>query len=492
MLVDTFLATVERHAGRPAVADPTTELTYGQLALLAGVLRRQVESASGNDRVGIMMPSSVGFVGALYGALWAGRTAVPLNFLLQPAELRAVIQDSGIDTIFSVRHFEKALAGLPLKTVYLEDLPIRQEMAALHAAQLPPAPPARPDELAVLLYTSGTSGLPKGVMLSHRNLSSNADDCVRAAKLEADHRFLGVLPLFHIFGLTAMINAPIRAGASVYYMPRFSPGTLIRAIRERRSSVLMIVASIYTAMLRARDAGREDLRSLVYAISGGEALPMRTFEQFREKFGIEILQGYGMTETSAVVSFNMPWQHRVGSVGRPIPNVEVAAFDDDSRRLPAGATGELWVRGPGVMQGYYHKPAESAAAFGPDGWLRTGDAGHVDAEGYIWITGRKKEMIIVGGENVFPREIEAVLEEHAAVAEAAVIGQRDPTRGETVVAFVCCKEGATVSETELREFCRDRLASYKLPRRVIISSDLPRGPTGKILKRKLEELLPNA
>ncbi|MEE8169487.1 MAG: AMP-binding protein, partial [Phycisphaerae bacterium] len=339
------------------------------------------------------------------------------------------------------------------------------------------------------LYTSGTTGTPKGVCLSYGNLRSNALDCIKMARLTEEHRFLGVLPLFHSFGLTAMLHAPVAAGAGVHYLPRYSPIGMIQAIRDQRSSVLMAISSMYAALLRVKSACADDVKSLVYPMSGGEALPDQVFRAFKERFDIEILQGYGMTETSPVISLNTPWEHRAGSIGRPIPNVAVQVRDDDGAPAPTGGTGELWVRGPGVMQGYFNNPVETAAVKMPDGWLKTGDMGRVDDDGYVWITGRKKEMIIVGGENVYPREIENVLADHPAVAEAAAIGRQDATRGETVVAFVTCKQDASVSDVELREFCRGKLAGYKIPRRVIVRDDLPRGPTGKILKRKLNELL---
>ncbi len=217
--------------------------------------------------------------------------------------------------------------------------------------------------------------------------------------------------------------------------------------------------------------------------------PMAVHAAFKERFNIDILQGYGMTEAAPVVSLNIPWAHKLGSVGQPISGVEAKSFDDAGNPVAIGHDGELWIRGPIVMKGYYKKESDTRAVLTPDGWYKTGDMAAVDSEGYITITGRKKEMIIVGGENVYPREIEAILDEHPAVAESAVVGQVDPSRGEVVAAFVMLHEGTSATEIELRDHCRSRLAGYKVPRRVIISTDLPRGPTGKILKRKLKELL---
>jgi long-chain acyl-CoA synthetase len=480
VIVETLLESAGRFPSRNAVTDPTRTLTFADLARFSDVMRRQVEKATSAPHVGILMPSTCAFAGTFFGTLWAGRTVVPLNFLLQPAELAAVVRDAELDVVFAIKYFRELAEALPVKVIYIEDLPLKREMILQRVRSHPPAPSVAPDDTAVLLYTSGTSGKPKGVCQTYGNLK---------AQLKTEHTFLGVLPLFHSFGLTAMLLIPVRLGAPVIYIPRFQPNAVIDAIREQRASVTIMIASMYTAMLRTKKGGPDDFKSIEFAISGGEALAPQTFEQFRERFGVEILQGYGMSEAAPVVSLNAPWAHKRGSVGQAIPGVTVAAHSDDGRLLPPGEVGELWVTGPIVMKGYYKKPEETSAVLTPDGWYKSGDMGHVDAEGYITITGRKKEMIIVGGENVYPREIEVALEEHPAVNESAAIGQMDPSRGEVVVAFVTLHEGATVDEIALREHCRQHLAGYKVPRKIIISTDLPRGPTGKILKRKLAELL---
>jgi long-chain acyl-CoA synthetase len=331
--------------------------------------------------------------------------------------------------------------------------------------------------------------VPKGVRQTYRNLRFDVDACIEKAQLKSHHRFLGVLPLFHSFGLTAMLFVPVALGASIHYVPRFQPAGLFEIIRQQESSVTMMIASMYAAMLRAKQATASDVASIEFAISGGEALSPAVFASFKERLGVEILQGYGMTEAAPVVSLNVPWAHKIGSVGQAIPGVEAKSFDDNGNPAAADQPGELWIRGPIIMKGYYHKDSETRAVLTPDGWYKSGDMATVDAEGYITITGRKKEMIIVGGENVYPREIECVLDEHPAVAESAVIGQKDSSRGEVVVAFVVLRDGAAATDIALRDFCRERIAGYKVPRRVVIAHDLPRGPTGKILKRRLPELL---
>lgn len=485
MLVDALLASAEKGGGRPAVADPVRSLDYANLVRLAVVMRRQVERATSRHHVGLMLPSSCAFAGTLYGVLWANRVPVPLNFLLQPGELAAIVADSGLDVVFTIKHFRQLAESLPVKVIYVEDLPLKREMVLQRLRRTPPAPRVNPQETAVLLYTSGTSGLPKGVCQTFENLRSDIESSVQKARLKAEHRFVGVLPQFHSFGLTTLLLLPVSLGASVDYVPRFQAQTVIDTIRSRRSNVAIMIASMYTAMLRAKQGGGGDLASIEYAVSGGEALPPATFQGFADRFGVAIIEGYGMTEASPVVSLNVPWSNRPGTVGEAIPGVTVQAFGDSGAALPPGEVGELWIRGPIVMKGYYGKEAETREVLSPDGWYRTGDMGAVDAEGFIAITGRKKEMIIVGGENVYPREVETVLEEHPAVNEAAVVGLKDASRGEVVAAFVSLLEGAEATEIGLREFCRGRIAGYKVPRRIVISADLPRGPTGKILKRKL-------
>lgn len=473
MILEPVLETASRQPDKPAVGDPTLRLTYGQLVRLAGAYREVVCEGTGLDRVGLLLPSGAVTAAALLGGLWAGKTVVPLNFLLPPAELGAVLADAGLDLIITTEAFRERVGSLPQRLVFVE------QVRPGGAGRLPDPPPVGPDDVAVILYTSGTSGLPKGVMLTYGNLRSNSDACIAHARMDPEQRLLGVLPVFHSFGLTALTVVPLVLGATTYYLPRFQATGVLEAIRREGISIFMAVPSMYGALLRVREARGEDLGSLYLAIAGGEPLPLPLYEAFRERFGVAIMEGYGMTETGPVVSINMPWAHRPGTVGRPIPGTEV-------RIAEAGedGVGEILVRGPGVMKGYYNRPEETAAVLERDGWLHTGDLGAVE-DGFVRICGRAKELIIVGGDNVYPAEVENVLLSHPAVGEAAVVGRSHPVRGEVVVAYVILREGQQASETELREFCRDRLAGYKVPREIIVAEDLPRGPTGKILKRAL-------
>ncbi|MCZ6816409.1 MAG: AMP-binding protein, partial [Planctomycetota bacterium] len=382
MIVETLLASAEKGGGRPAVSDPFRSLDFGNLVRFANVMRRQIDSATKAANVGILMPSTCAFAGTFYGALWSGRVAVPLNFLLQPSELAAVVKDADIDTVFAIKPFAKLAESLDVKVLYMEDLPLKREMVMQRLRKTPAAPRVDDDEPAVLLYTSGTSGAPKGVCLSYGSLRHDVNGCIEHARLTGEHRFLGVLPLFHSFGLTAMLLCPMALGSPAFYLPRFQPAAVLRMAKEHRISVTMMIASMYSAILRSKGGEDDSLKTVEYPISGGEALPMAVFDGFKKRFGIEILQGYGMTEASPVVSINVPWSHKIGSVGRAIPGVTVRAFDDDGKELPTDGIGELRIRGPVVMQGYYKKAADTREAVTPDGWYLSGDMGSVDSEGF--------------------------------------------------------------------------------------------------------------
>jgi long-chain acyl-CoA synthetase len=484
-LVEDLIEAERKWPSKPAVIDPTRRLTYKRLAAFAAAVCRIIRKETDCPRVGLVLPSSAAMAGSFYGVLWAGRTAVPLNFLLQPRELAEVVSDAGIDTVITVRFFRKTLAELPVRVLYLEELGLKWRVMAASLRPRPAIPPAGPDDIAVILYTSGTSGLPKGVCLTHANLASNARACIEHARMNHDQRFLGVIPQFHSFGLTALLIVPITLGATVYYIPRFSPAGAVERIRQDDISIFLAIPSMYNAIARLKNVNEDAFKSLSLAVSGGEPLPGRTARLFRERCGLELLEGYGLTETSPVLSINLPWAHKVGSVGRAIPGVSFRVVDDEGRDVEPGQPGEILAAGPGIMHGYYRKPDETRAAIDPAGWFHTGDIGTLDADGFLSITGRKKEMIIVGGENVYPAEVENVLCDHPAVSEAAVVGRRDPSRGEVVVAHVILNDARRVGELELRDFCRSRLAGCKVPREIKIAADLPRGPTGKILKRAL-------
>ncbi len=487
MLLDALIKTEQRSPNTEAVRDLTRTLSFRRLATLASVLRKVVLEETRREYVGIMLPASAGFNGAFFGTLWANRKAVPLNFLLSAAELAEIIRDAHLDLILTTRHFDYLASELPARSIALESLPLKR-MAFIEMFRRRPEPPnIDPDDIAVLLYTSGTTGACKGVELTSRSLRSNCDALLQAVSLDDRDRFLGVLPPFHVFGLTGNVLVPTVRGLTTHMVPRFGPSAVLRAIRETHPTVLMAIPSMYSALLRTKSATPQDFHGFKLLISGGEPLPAAIAHGFRERFGVQLLEGYGLTETSPVISLNTNRQNRSGTVGRPLPNVSVRILDPDGKEQPTGQDGEIVVKGPSVMRGYHNRPEETAAVLDADGWFATGDIGVLDDDGFLSITGRKKEMMIVGGENVFPVEIEEALRGHPQVEEVAVIGVPDPSRGEVPIAFVTLGQGAEVSEIELRSFAREHLAGYKVPRHVNIVEELPRGPTGKVLKNKLAE-----
>ena len=480
-LLDPFEKHCADRATHVAAGDELMRCDYRTFRGMACGLASRIAARTQRERVGILVPTSATGAIAIYACWYAGQVPVPLNFLLAPDELARIIRDAELDLVVTIARFAPAVEAAGVQVLLLDE------------AALEPGPGQVPDvansDVAAVIYTSGTTSDPKGVCLTFDNLASNVAACVTAAQMSPDMVFLSVLPQFHAFGFTANMLVPLTLGASVHYRLRFSPVTMLAAFVEERVSVLITVASMYGALAAMKNATREQFASLTMAVSGGEPLPMRVAQTFEERFGVRIDEGYGMTEASPVVTLNTARAHRAGSVGRPLPGVTVTAVDDQGKPVAAGEPGQLVVRGHCVMQKYLNKPAETAAVL-REGGLWTGDIGCVDADGFVSITGRAREMIIVGGENVIPYEIESVLVEHVAVAEAAVIGVTDPIRGELPVAFVHLKEGALrPSEAELRGFCRGHLAGYKVPRRIHVADDLPRGPTGKILKRALQERL---
>jgi long-chain acyl-CoA synthetase len=489
LLLQELLKWARQTPDKIAAADPTRELSYKRLAMFAAIIRKEVLKTTTQENVGLVLPGMAATVGCCYGVLWAGKRLVPLNFLLQPDELKTVCKDAGIDTIVTAKYFEKQLQPLGVKLLVLEDLGLKSKFIMGMFKPYPKMPKVDPEDVAVILYTSGTDGQQKGVCLTYRNFHENVKAATERVSATSDYVFLSILPMFHVFGLTALMFWPIHIGGTVHYIPRFQATQVVNTIKEKKVTIFMAVSGMYRAMLRVAGATPEDLSSLLYTISGGEALPDVLYDDYKARYGIEILQGYGLTETSPIVSVNIPSESKKGTTGRPLRGIEFRTVDDDGKDVGPDGVGEILIRGHCVMKGYYKRPDLTAKAVDSDGWLKTGDMGKLDADGYLSITGRKKEMIIVGGENVYPREIENVLDTHEAVAESAVVGQNDGLRGEIPVAFVTLHEGQETTDRDLRDFCRKRLAAYKVPKQIHIAVDLPRGPTGKILKRGLHGLL---
>ncbi len=489
MFVDALLEANRRIPKKLAVADAVRELTYRRFTQFASVFKDLVARETSCERVGIMLPASTVFPAVLMGVFWSSRIAVPLNFLLSVDELTRVVEDADLDLILTVRHFEGLAAKLGVRALFLEDLRLKRRVLVKMFMPLPRPPRVDPQATAVILYTSGTTSEPKGVELSHNNLYSNCVDTIHSLNIDDGHTFLNILPPFHVFGLTANVLVPIVLGAGVFAIPRFSPVAAAKACAERGISIILAIPSMYAAILRTKSTKPDSFRSVFLAVSGGEPLPDSVRRGFEERFGVTLKEGYGLTETSPVVAANAPTCYRMGTVGKPVRNVRIRIAGTNGNPLPDGEDGEIAIHGPGIMKGYFRKPEETRRVVDADGWLRTGDIGHLDDEGFLTITGRCKEMLIIGGENVFPREIEAVLEAHESVLQAAVIGVPDELRGEVPVAFVIPAQDSHVDEQELRSHAKRSLAGFKVPKRIEIRDDLPTGPTGKILKRRLRELL---
>ena len=493
-----------RHPHRPAVVSGEHTLDHATLDHLA---RRFAAGLRGvgverGQPVALLLPNVGHFPVAYFGCHRAGSPVVPLNPLLSAEELAWQLSDS--EAVAAVvwesllERFEAALSRAPrcrhvvVARADVGDLTAPDGAHNLTALVLGADPASGPPatggaDTAVILYTSGTTGRPKGAELTHANLLSNALTCsTEVLPVGPDTVALVALPLFHAFGQTVLHNAVLAVGGSLVLQPRWDPSTAAALARRHGVTLFGGVPAMYLSLLARPPEGDADLGSLQVCVSGGAPLSPTVAAEFERRLGTPILEGYGLSETSPVVAFRVPGgPGGTGSVGAPLPGVDVRLVDDAGAVVgEPGGVGEIWVRGPNVMKGYRHDP-EATEAVLVDGWFRTGDMGARDGDGALRIVGRSKEMIIRAGYKVYPREVEDVLGAHPAVAEAAVVGVPDERRGEEVVAFVTLAPGAHVSVAELLRHCRERLAAYKYPRRIEVRESLPHGPTGKVVKREL-------
>jgi long-chain acyl-CoA synthetase len=491
-LATILTETAKRHGDRPAFKLDDLELSYALLdeasARFAALLK--AKGIDEGDRVGLMLPNVPYFPLVYYGIVRAGAIVVPMNVLLKEREVRFYLEDSGAKLLFAWHGFAGAAESGASDAAADCMLVKPGEFEQLVASQKPTYDFAgkRADDTAVILYTSGTTGTPKGAELTHANLRSN---CTVSAKTLGDFStqdvLLGALPLFHTFGQTCTMNCGVLSGACVTMLPRFDPEKALEIIERDRVTVFQGVPTMYNAMLHADNADSIDASSLRVCNSGGAAIPVELIRAFEKKFDCAILEGYGLSETSPVASFNQPGRPRKpGSIGTPIEGVEMQVWDDDGNEVPQGEVGEIVIRGHNVMKGYWGRPDATAKTMTKDGWLHTGDMARVDEDGYFFIVDRKKDMIIRGGYNVYPREIEEVLYEHPAVQEAAVVGVPDEALGEEVGAAVVLKKGEHLDASELRGYVKEQVAAYKYPRKIWFADELPKGPTGKILKREIQ------
>src|SRR4051794_10399828 len=479
-LSDLMTASAARHGDRTAIREDEVALSYTALdratALVAGLLRAR--GVSPGDRVGLMAPNIAYFPLCYYGILRAGAAVIPMNMLLKQREVAYYMADSGARVLFAWHEFAQAARDGTRDGEVIVIEP--GSFDALLAGCEPISTVQRePQDTAVVLYTSGTTGTPKGAELTHANLAENAQVSHELFELGADAITLGALPLFHAFGQTCSLNATLAVGGSLTLVPRFSPQKVLETIERDRVTVFCGVPTMFAALLH--HPGDHDTSSLRVCVSGGAAMPVEVMRGFEQRFDCVVLEGYGLSEPSPVASFNRPDRERKpGSIGLPVRGVEMKLVD------VADGIGEIVIRGNNVMKGYWNKPEATAEAIDGDGFFRTGDLARVDDDGYYFIVDRKKEMIIRGGFNIYPREIEEVMYEHPDVMEAAVVGLPHDELGEEVGAAVVVKPGSQADADDIKRFVKARVAAYKYPRHVWFEDALPKGPTGKILRREIK------
>ena len=483
-----------------------TTTTYRELDDLSGRAAAGLREAglSPGQVVALQLPNIPQFLIAYFGALKAGLVVLPLNPLLMAPELEYHLTDSAAALLigFEGLHAEAAKAcemtGLPLYLVSAGAAPgsalpegTRPVTELISSAALDEpggdVEARSPDDTAVLVYTSGTTGKPKGAELTHFQLYMNCTVAGGLFGAKSDDTVLAVLPFFHVFGLSSVINVFVRYGGCLSILPRFSAAAVLDAIEADRCTVIGGVPTMLHALAQ-QDIGGRDLSALRVAVSGGASLPEDVMRTFEDKYGIEVLEGYGMTETASSCSFNRPGDRKVLSIGKPLWGVRMRVADSSGQRLPPGRehVGEILIRGHNVMKGYLRRPEATAETL-RGGWLHSGDLGYVDEDGFYFIVDRAKDLVIRGGYNVYPREIEEVLYAHPSIREAAVIGKPDERLGEEVVAVVALRDGASASAEDIIAYTRERLAAYKYPREIRFMAELPKGPSGKILKAALRE-----
>lgn len=456
------------------------------------------------DHIALLLGNTPHYIIALYGAFRAGITAIPINPIYTADEISYILNDGDVKLVVAldkvVPVIEKLAADVNVAQYIIcetsEDTSWAQSSIAaqfipfthfMHQAHPLSDVSVLGEDVAIILYTSGTTGKPKGVMLTHDNLYANARDVGHYLGITREDRVVTTLPMFHVFCLTVAMNAPLIQGGTLLIMPQFSPAEVTRVIKQYEATMFAGVPTMFNFLYQYPGATKEDMQSVRLWISGGSSLPVALLHDFEAKYDVKIREGYGLSEASPVTCFNpIDRPNKAGSIGLDIVNVKNRIVDPDGNDVPVGQVGELIVQGPNVMKGYYKMPEATAATL-KDGWLYTGDLARQDEEGYFYIVDRKKEVIIVGGYNVYPREVEEVLYNHPGIAEAAAVGVPDPEQGEVVVSYIV-KADDTLSEEDVIAYCREHLAKYKVPRRVAFLADLPKNTTGKILRRELQKL----
>lgn len=504
------------------------ELTYKELyesAMKMGNYLQTLGIKKG-DRVSIMLPNCPQAVISFYGILYAGGVVVMTNPLYTERELEYQLKDSGAKAIISMDilypritkisantdvenviitgikeylpfpanklypFIQKKQYGITVKVEHRGMNHLFPEIMKVAEPKIDAPPFDFNEDLALLQYTGGTTGSPKGVMLTHKNLIANASMCESwlYKNKPGQEASLGIIPLFHVYGLTTVLIFSVMQGNRMILMPKFDPEKTLKTIQKQKPTLFPGAPTLYIGLMNHPDIQKYDLSSIETCLSGSAPLPIEVQEKFEEMTGGKVVEGYGLTETSPVTHSGLIWGERVkGSVGLPYPDTDCKIFrPGTTEEVPIGEIGEIAIQGPQVMQGYWQNPEATAATL-VDGWLLTGDLGHMDERGNFFIVDRKKDMIIAGGFNIYPREVEEVLYEHDAIQECVVAGVPDPYRGETVKAYIVLKEDHHLTEEELDKFCRENMASFKIPRIYEFRDELPKTAVGKILRRSLVE-----
>ena len=491
-LVTNLVAAARDHPSNPAVRLDEAVLSYSDLleaaSRVAAFLRAR--GLVPGDRICLVLPNVPAFPVLFYGSLMAGCVVLPLNPLLRAREIEYYLEDSGTSLVFASDQAGEA-AAIAALSVGVECLlvgatgPRGDQLADVAANGI--AVDVADDDTAVLLYTSWVTGKPRGAQLTHANLSTNAATSATVLKCTSDDVLMGCLPMFHLFGLTGALNAAVSAAACLTLMPRFQPAKALEVIGRDKVTIFEGVPTMYSALLQMQNRDAYDVSTLRTCVTGGSAMPVAVLKSFEEAFGCIVLEGYGLSETSPVAAFNhMDAERKPGSIGTPVAGMELRLVNDGGQLIPAGndGVGEIEIRGEGVMKGYWEHPEDTDKIL-RDGWLRSGDLATRDKDGYYFIVDRKKDLIIRGGYNVYPGEIEDALREHEAVADVAVIGIDHGHLGEEVGAAVILEPGAFTTVAELRNFAKLRLAAYKYPRYVWIVDELPRDATGVVVRREV-------
>jgi len=521
MLTEIITNGLQNYPDSVALIHQDSPVTYAELAVAVDELKSGIASLgiARGDRISLLLPNCPTFVYGYYAAAALDAVVVPVNPLLKAGELEYIWRDAEIKLVITIPQL------LPVVQVGRQNLPdLKHVICTVGRKELPDSLPAdsiegfsaledvlaagaklmrlgvspafdeernagrHENDCAVIIYTSGTTGRPKGAMLSHKNLTRNVEQVRARIPFTAEDRFLTMLPLFHAFAATVCMNVCLSAGSTTLLLESFTPARVLEAIKRHGITIFPAVPALFNALLMSAN-GPEDVASVRLFVSGGAPLPAATLETLESRFGVPVLEGDGPTECSPVTTANpVEGPRKVGSVGPAVPGVEVAIFDDNDNPVPTDVVGEIVVRGDNVMLGYLNQPEATAEAM-KGGWYHTGDLGRIDSDGYVFIVDRKKDMVITSGLNVYPREVEEVLYTHPAVQEAAVIGMPDAMRGEAVVAVVVRRSGVEVAERDLLRHCKAAMANYKVPQQVIFRDTLPRGSTGKVVKRLLKKEL---